>query len=115
GCGAARLNRPAHPSPHTRRGAPRDPGPRFLVLTGATRPGVGGEFFRIATNTETTVLELADKLAAVVDRNGALTGSTRHREPRAGDVRHDYAGTRKAGACSAGLRGSASRTVSSAP
>jgi UDP-glucose 4-epimerase len=63
----------------------------------ATRvPDIGGEVFQIATNAETTVQELADKLAATLSRNGITPGKTFHAPPRTGDVKRNYSDTRKA-------------------
>ena len=40
------------------------------IFRGATAPDVGGEIFQVATNAETTVLELAETLRTVLEKNG---------------------------------------------
>jgi UDP-glucose 4-epimerase len=66
------------------------------VVRSATTAGVGGEIFQIATNAETTVIELAGKLEAVLKRHGVKAPDLRHGEPRVGDVRRNYSDTSKA-------------------
>jgi UDP-glucose 4-epimerase len=66
------------------------------IFSGATAAGIGGEIFQIATNAETTVLELAQSLRAVLERNGVPTHGIRHAAARIGDVRRNYSDTSKA-------------------
>jgi UDP-glucose 4-epimerase len=66
------------------------------IIRSATTPGIGGEIFQIATNVETTVLELATALSAALERNGIATAGIRHGEPLIGDVRRNYSDTGKA-------------------
>jgi UDP-glucose 4-epimerase len=66
------------------------------IFGGATMPGIGGEIFQIATNAETTVLELANHLAEVLELNGISTHGIRHAAPRVGDVKRNYSDTSKA-------------------
>jgi len=66
------------------------------IVRSATTAGVGGEIFQVATNAETTVLELAAKLQAALARNGVATSGLRHGEPRVGDVKRNYSDTSKA-------------------
>jgi UDP-glucose 4-epimerase len=66
------------------------------IQLAAVAEGVGGEIFQIATTTETTVLELADKLAQVLRRRGIAPPSVRHRSRRTGDVARNYSDTTKA-------------------
>lgn len=62
----------------------------------ATAPGIAGEIFQIAANTETTVAELAERVLAVLERHGVRDVPVRHGEPRRGDVKRNYSDTRKA-------------------
>jgi UDP-glucose 4-epimerase len=66
------------------------------ILLAAAAEGVGGEVFQIATNTETTVLELADRLAKVLSLRGVAPAAIRHAAPRIGDVKRNYSDTSKA-------------------
>jgi UDP-glucose 4-epimerase len=69
---------------------------RAIVLA-ASRPDVGGEIFQIATNSETTINDLADMLVDVLEHEGGLDDvEVIHTDPRAGDVRHNYSDTSKA-------------------
>jgi len=68
---------------------------RAIVLA-ATKPGVAGEVFQIATNRETTVAELAEALLEVLQKHGVAGVEVRHADPRPGDVRRNYSDTRKA-------------------
>jgi UDP-glucose 4-epimerase len=58
--------------------------------------GVGGEVFQIATNAETTVGELVDKLLPLLAETGIHDVVIRHESPRLGDVRRNYSDTSKA-------------------
>jgi UDP-glucose 4-epimerase len=66
------------------------------IFRGATAPDVGGEIFQVATNAETTVLELAETLRTVLEKNGIRTHGIRHAAPRVGDVKRNYSDTSKA-------------------
>jgi UDP-glucose 4-epimerase len=66
------------------------------IYRAAITPGIGGEIFQIATNTETTVAELAESLRAALERNGVPTHGIRHAGARIGDVKRNYSDTRKA-------------------
>jgi UDP-glucose 4-epimerase len=66
------------------------------IIAGATADGVGGEVFQIASNAETTVLELATKLAAVLKSYGVDPPSIHHAKRRVGDVKRNYSDTTKA-------------------
>jgi UDP-glucose 4-epimerase len=66
------------------------------IRLSATAEGIGGEAFQIATNMETTVLELALKLAQVLQRRGIVPPTVRHGSPRTGDVARNYSDTTKA-------------------
>jgi UDP-glucose 4-epimerase len=66
------------------------------IRLGATTKDVGGEVFQIATNTETTVLGLAEKLAEVLRRRGVAPTRIHHGAERSGDVKRNFSDTRKA-------------------
>lgn len=66
------------------------------VKQAATRPGVGGEVFHIATNEETTLLELVDVLLPILRAARIPDCVVQHAGVRAGDVRRSYVDTRKA-------------------
>ena len=56
----------------------------------------GGEVFQIATNHETTVLEMANMLLPILSEFGYKNVIVEHGEPRQGDVRKNYSDTSKA-------------------
>jgi UDP-glucose 4-epimerase len=62
----------------------------------ATADGVGGETFQIATNAETSVNELIEKLLPVLTEASIKDVKVRRTAPRAGDVQRNYADTSKA-------------------
>jgi UDP-glucose 4-epimerase len=66
------------------------------IIRAALAANVGGEVFQIATNTETTVLEVVEKLARLLERHGVRLPRLRHAERRTGDVKRNYSDTRKA-------------------
>jgi UDP-glucose 4-epimerase len=66
-----------------------------IILAG-TADSVAGEIFQIASSTETTVSELATKLAAVLKSFGIRPPETRYAETRLGDVVRNYSDTTKA-------------------
>jgi UDP-glucose 4-epimerase len=66
------------------------------IVRAATVEGIGGEVFQIANNSETTILELATKLAAVLVAHGVNAPAISHAEPRVGDVMRNYSDTTKA-------------------
>ena len=65
-------------------------------MRSATTSGVGGEIFQIATNAETSVLELAGKLRGALRHRGVIPGAVRFTPARIGDVRRNYSATSKA-------------------
>jgi UDP-glucose 4-epimerase len=67
------------------------------IRLASTTEGVGGEIFQIASNTETTVCELAEKLLPVLADAGIEKVNLRHGSPRTGDVKRNYSDTSKAG------------------
>lgn len=68
---------------------------RAIVLA-STSANIGGEVFQIATNHETTVGEIAEKLAALLERKGISDISIINSESRIGDVQRNFSDTRKA-------------------
>jgi len=56
----------------------------------------GGEVFQIATNHETTVLEMTNMLLPILSEFGYKNVIVEHGEPRQGDVRKNYSDTSKA-------------------
>ena len=66
------------------------------ILLAATKDGIGGEIFQIATNTETTVIGLVDTLLPILADSGFNDIDVRHAKPRLGDVRRNFSDTSKA-------------------
>lgn len=66
------------------------------ISAAATRPGIGGEVFQIATNSETTVLALADAVRSALQERGVDVGDQRLVAARVGDVRRNFSDTSKA-------------------
>jgi len=66
------------------------------IFKAATISGIGGEKFQIATNKETTVLELTDMLLDVLKENGITNVQVKHGPQRQGDVQRNYSDTSKA-------------------
>ena len=66
------------------------------IKLSATTDGVGGETFQIATNAETTVQELTDKLIPALAEAGIEDVEVRYTEARRGEVRRNFADTSKA-------------------
>jgi len=66
------------------------------IVLAATAPAVAGEVFQIASSSETTIEELATKLAAVLKSRCIASPAIRFAEPRIGDVKRNYSDTSKA-------------------
>lgn len=66
------------------------------VMLAATRQGIGGEIFQIATNAETTVGEVLDLLLVEFEKHGIRNVAYRNGEKRLGDVMRNYSDTAKA-------------------
>ena len=66
------------------------------IKLSATTEGVGGETFQIATNAETTVREIADRLIPALAEAGIKDVEVRHTDARRGEVRRNFADTSKA-------------------
>ncbi len=62
----------------------------------ATRPGIGGEVFQIASNRETTVGEIARSMVEVLEANGIETPQIINSGKRVGDVMRNFSDTSKA-------------------
>ncbi|HZC83392.1 MAG TPA: NAD-dependent epimerase/dehydratase family protein, partial [Rubrobacter sp.] len=62
----------------------------------ATAEGVGGEVFQIATNAETSVREMVERLLPVLAAAGIKDVEVRQAAPRQGDVMRNYSDTSKA-------------------
>ncbi len=62
----------------------------------ATVPGIGGETFQIASASETSVLELTQKLLDAMRAENISVPETYHGEKRLGDVARNYSDTTKA-------------------
>ena len=65
------------------------------IKLAATTDGVGGETFQIATNAETTVREIADRLIPALAAAGIKDVEVRNTEARRGEVRRNFADTSK--------------------
>ena len=67
------------------------------IALAATQPDVGGEIFQIATNSETTINDLTNRLVGLLEEVMGLDEvDVTHTEPRTGDVRRNYSDTSKA-------------------
>lgn len=66
------------------------------VYKAATVPGIGGETFQIATNTETTLGQLTEKLAEALQEMAGVKATYINSEYRQGDVARNFSDTRKA-------------------
>ena len=66
------------------------------VKLAATVEGVGGAVFQIATSSETTVMELIEKLLPILADAGVKDVEVRKTDPRQGDVQRNFADTSKA-------------------
>lgn len=66
------------------------------VISSATAMDVGGEVFQIATNNETSLLELVDRIDSVLQEAGKSKLNIIHSSKRLGDVMRNYSDTSKA-------------------
>jgi UDP-glucose 4-epimerase len=66
------------------------------IILAATRSGVGGETFQIASNRETTVGEMTEQLADVLRNKGIEGIQVVNAEARVGDVKRNYSDITKA-------------------
>ena len=66
------------------------------VIAGSSVDGIGGEVFQIATSKETTVDEMANSLAKLLEKRGYPAPAINCLEPRLGDINRNFADTSKA-------------------
>ncbi len=66
------------------------------ILAAQSTDGVGGEVFQIATNHETTILELVDRMQKVFTANGISNPEVIYGDKRPGDIVRNYSDTSKA-------------------
>ena len=66
------------------------------IRLGAEKPGIGGEIFQIATNKETSITELSERVSELVSELRGTRPDVVRGEFRAGDVMRNYSDTSKA-------------------
>ena len=66
------------------------------IHAAATRPGIGGDVFQIATSRETTVGELTEKLVAVLKEETGIEAQWINGASRTGDVARNFSDTTRA-------------------
>lgn len=66
------------------------------ILAASVKDGVGGEKFQIATNRESTVLEVAEMLLNVMQEHGITGTKLTHGDARTGDVMRNFSDISKA-------------------
>jgi UDP-glucose 4-epimerase len=66
------------------------------LMLSATTENIGGEAFQIASNQETTVGEITEKIVTILQKNGITDITTVNGETRLGDVKRNYSDTSKA-------------------
>jgi len=66
------------------------------LLLSVNKDGVGGHAFQIASNQETTVGEMTEKLVAELNKQGLTDINVINSETRLGDVKRNYSDTSKA-------------------
>lgn len=66
------------------------------IRLSATIEGIGGQVFQIATNCESTINELVEKLLSILKGVDYNDVKIRHGEPRLGDVKRNFSDTSKA-------------------
>ncbi len=66
------------------------------IWLSATKEDVGGEIFQIATNKETTVLEVTEQMLSTLEEKGIGPVNVIHGEKRLGDVLRNFSDTTKA-------------------
>lgn len=65
------------------------------IVKAATTPNVGGEIFQIATSSETSINELAEKVIEVLKKRN-IDAKSKYANPLSGEVRRNFADTSKA-------------------
>ena len=66
------------------------------ITRAATRPGVGGEIFQVATSRETSVTEIADALVPILKTFGVEDVTVSNADPLPGEIRRNFSDTTKA-------------------
>jgi UDP-glucose 4-epimerase len=66
------------------------------IVLAATVPNIGGEIFQVGTGVETSVIDLANRLAAKLKAAGWGTVDIEHRDPLPGDAKRNFADVTKA-------------------
>lgn len=66
------------------------------ILAASERPDIGGEVFQIATQRETSVMEIAELMRTALPKFGIKTPVLAYAEPRRGDVKRNYSDVSKA-------------------
>jgi UDP-glucose 4-epimerase len=66
------------------------------LMLAVTTKNIGGEAFQIASNQETTVGEITDKMINILNQNGVTDIKVINGETRLGDVKRNYSDTSKA-------------------
>jgi UDP-glucose 4-epimerase len=66
------------------------------AVIAAASSGLGGEVFQIATHRETTVVELADLLVAILEEKTGRRPELKHAAPLAGEIRRNFSDISKA-------------------
>lgn len=66
------------------------------ILLCSKSPYIGGEIFQIASNSETTISEIANMIGKELNRQGIKSFSLKNVSARIGDVKRNYSDTSKA-------------------
>ena len=66
------------------------------LMLAVTTENIGGEAFQIASNQETTVGEITDKIVSILNQNGVADIIVVNDDTRLGDVKRNYSDTSKA-------------------
>ena len=66
------------------------------IRQAAGKPGIGGEAFQIASNSETSIIELVQKLSKGLNEKGIGNITVKHSAPRTGDVKRNFSNVNKA-------------------
>ena len=66
------------------------------AILAATKAGVGGEVFQVATHKETTINEIAEMLEAIIEFKTGNTINLTYAEERAGEVKRNFSDISKA-------------------
>lgn len=66
------------------------------IVLSATRKGIGGETFQIATSQETALNELLDAMLPIMEKRGITRPTVKYSEKRLGDVKRNFSDTTKA-------------------